>query len=187
MWDIKGQDRDVRNINKLFCRGANGAMVVADITCQESIEATANWKVKLDETMQQTADAAKAKLAEAGIDEGIPMLLVLNKYDLVEDMVNEGYELEDYMTFDYLKNFAEENGFIGAVCTSAKTNVGVVEAFSALVRNVLLRELAAEECDVCENEAGDMYNQVYEGEEKMARAAAAFQQSQDEKLNPDGF
>ena len=86
------------------------------------------------------------------------MLLVLNKYDLVEDMVNEGYELEEYMTFDYLKNFAEENGFIGAVCTSAKTNVGVTEAFSALVRNILLRELAAEECDVCQEENADMYN-----------------------------
>ena len=69
------------------------------------------------------------------------MLLVLNKYDLAEDLVNQGYELEDFMTFDYLKTFAEEHGFIGAVCTSAKTGVGVTEAVSALVRQILIQEL----------------------------------------------
>ena len=49
------------------------------------------------------------------------MLLVLNKYDLVEDLVESGHELVEYMTFDYLSKFADEYGFIGAMCTSAKT------------------------------------------------------------------
>ena len=62
------------------------------------------------------------------------MLLVLNKYDLAEQLIEQGYELEDFMTYDYLKKFAEENGFIGAVCTSAKSGVGVTEAVGALVR-----------------------------------------------------
>ena len=31
-------------INKLFCKNASGALVVADITDQESIENAANWK-----------------------------------------------------------------------------------------------------------------------------------------------
>ena len=78
------------------------------------------------------------------IDDSVPMLLVLNKYDLAENLVNSGYELEEYMSFDYLKQFAEQFGFIGAVCTSAKTGVGVTEAVSALVRHILLRELAKE-------------------------------------------
>ena len=32
------------------------------------------------------------------------MLLVLNKHDLVEELVQsqDGYELEEYMTFEYL-------------------------------------------------------------------------------------
>jgi len=38
------------------------------------------------------------------------------------------------MTQEYISKFAEENGFIGAVCTSAKTGQGVVECVSALVR-----------------------------------------------------
>ena len=62
------------------------------------------------------------------------MLLVLNKYDLVEELVESGHELEEFMTFDYLQKFAEEYGFIGAVCTSAKTGVGVTEAIACLVR-----------------------------------------------------
>jgi len=44
------------------------------------------------------------------------------------------------MTFDYLKKLAEEQGFIGAVCTSAKTGEGVTECVSALVRQILLKE-----------------------------------------------
>jgi hypothetical protein len=62
------------------------------------------------------------------------MLLVLNKIDLVEEYVEQGMDLEEFMTEDYLKNFANENGFIGAVCTSAKTGVGVKEAMAYLVR-----------------------------------------------------
>ena len=62
------------------------------------------------------------------------MILILNKYDLVEDLIKSEHELEEFMTFDYLQKFAEENGFIGAMCTSAKTGVGVTEAVAALVR-----------------------------------------------------
>ena len=47
MWDIQGQDRVVGGINKLFCKGASGALVVADITDQESIESTAKWQEQL--------------------------------------------------------------------------------------------------------------------------------------------
>ena len=44
MWDLQGQDRAIGGINKLFCKGATGAIVVADITDIESIENAANWK-----------------------------------------------------------------------------------------------------------------------------------------------
>ena len=83
---------------------------------------------------QSIAHANGGTVEDLAEDQGIPMLLVLNKYDLAEELVNQGYELEEYMTFDYLKKFAEDYGFIGAVCTSAKTGVGITEAVSALVR-----------------------------------------------------
>ena len=44
LWDLVGQDHRVGGINKLFCRGALGALVVADISNRESIEATISWK-----------------------------------------------------------------------------------------------------------------------------------------------
>jgi len=31
-WDIMGQERSVGTLNKLFCKGAKGALVVGDIT-----------------------------------------------------------------------------------------------------------------------------------------------------------
>ena len=142
IWDLQGQDRMIGGINKLFCKGASGALVVADITEAESIENTANWKRKINENVSQQVKQVKQSIAAANggtidgmsQDDGIPMLLVLNKYDLAEDLVEQGYELEEFMTFDYLKKFAEDYGFIGAVCVSAKTGVGVTEAVSALVR-----------------------------------------------------
>ena len=90
-------------------------------------------------------------------DKGIPMLLVLNKYDLVEELVDSNHELEEFMTFDYLQKFAEDYGFIGAVCTSAKSGVGVTQAVSALVRQILIRELQPDQ-----NESMDRKNTVTE-------------------------
>ena len=69
------------------------------------------------------------------------MLLVLNKHDLVEDLMQSGHQLEEYMTFEYLQKFAEDNGFIGAICTSAKKGIGVTEAVAALVRQILIDDM----------------------------------------------
>ena len=44
-----GQDRVLGSINKYFCKGASGAIVVGDITDLESIESTANWKRRVNE------------------------------------------------------------------------------------------------------------------------------------------
>ena len=39
---------------------------------------------------------------------------------------------------EFLEKFMEEHGFIGCVCASAKTGVGVTEAVASLVRQVLI-------------------------------------------------
>ena len=41
------------------------------------------------------------------------------------------------MTQDFMKTFAEENGFLGACTTSANTGSGVTEAVAALVQKIL--------------------------------------------------
>ena len=86
LWDLVGQDSRIGGINKLFCRGASGAVVVCDITNQETIENTGVWKEQVDNQVQ---------LVNGG---QIPMLLVANKYDLVESIENNGSHLENYMT-----------------------------------------------------------------------------------------
>ena len=49
------------------------------------------------------------------------MLLALNKYDLVDELLTSGHQLEDFMTSDFISEFGSDHGFIGAVTTSAKT------------------------------------------------------------------
>ena len=48
LWDLVGQDSRIGGISKLYCRGALGALVVADISNRESIESTIRWKEQVD-------------------------------------------------------------------------------------------------------------------------------------------
>ena len=83
-------------INKLFCKGASGAIVVGDITDQESIENTANWKKHVGDNMI-TNNYKQSEFGKTNDEddneppETIPMLLALNKYDLVDELVNSGH------------------------------------------------------------------------------------------------
>ena len=129
MWDLVGQDSRVGGINKLFCRNAVGALVVADISNRESIEATISWKEQVD-----THVALKN-------GEPIPMILIVNKYDLVQDVEEE--KLEEQMTQAFLDEVAEQNGFVAALRVSAKTGHNVVQSFSQLVRKIFEKEVQA--------------------------------------------
>ena len=52
------------------------------------------------------------------------MLLVLNKYDLVEELIQSGHEMEEFMTFNYLQDFAEEHGFIDIYNCECRPSIG---------------------------------------------------------------
>ena len=95
-------------------------------------------------------DLSSTNTDAANEESDLPMLLVLNKYDLVEELIDEGFELEEYMQAEYIQKFAEDFGFVGAVCVSAKTGVGVDDAVNILTRRVLLNtHLATKDCDEC--------------------------------------
>ena len=77
---------------------------------------------------------------------GIPCILAVNKYDLVEELEKEGKELEDYMQKQFLDVFAKKNGFIGAKRISARYfsfwlnfrfNDGYEEILSSLVNEII--------------------------------------------------
>ena len=94
MWDLQGQDRVVGGLNKIFCKGAAGALVVADITEIESLESTVHWKKKVNEMMNQTLMAQSDQIDLPDYDESeniIPIFLVVNKVDLVEELRLEGH------------------------------------------------------------------------------------------------
>ena len=63
-------DTTFAGINRSFCRNASGAILVGDITDAASIEATAEWKTQVEEIVAVNATP-------------IPMILALNKYDLI--------------------------------------------------------------------------------------------------------
>ncbi|CDW86709.1 ras-related protein rab-32 [Stylonychia lemnae] len=131
LWDLVGQDSRIGGINKLFCRGASGALVVADITSRESLESTISWKEQVDSHV-----ALKN-------GEPIPMMLVVNKYDIIQEQEDSGREVEDYMTQEFLENFASDHGFIGVLRTSAKTGHNINNAFSQLVRQIFVMEFSS--------------------------------------------
>ena len=71
--------------------------------------------------------------------EPIPMILVVNKFDLVKDVAEE--DLEEQMTQAFLDEFAENNGFIAAIRVSAKTDLNINKCFSKVVKEIFVNEM----------------------------------------------
>jgi small GTP-binding protein len=116
LWDLAGQDR-LGGISRLYCRDAHGALVVTDITREDTLEKAIGWKSIVDE---QTA---------SNTGEPIPMILCVNKYDLADSSVQINEEK--------LEQFAKEKNFHSAFFTSAKTGMNSEIAVETLVRQVL--------------------------------------------------
>jgi len=83
IWDLVGMDTNFAGINRSFCRNASGAILVGDITDENSILATAEWKEQVEEII-------------AAHDSPIPMILAVNKVDLCEEKEARGLELEQF-------------------------------------------------------------------------------------------
>lgn len=94
----------------------------------ESIEATAKWKEQVEEIVALN-------------DSPIPMVLAVNKVDLVEDKLQRNIPLEDFQTQEWLDQFAEESGFIGCQMVSAKNDTNISQIFTQLVREMLIKEI----------------------------------------------
>ncbi len=115
-------------MNKNFCRNASGAILVADINEIGSIEDAANWKVEIENIVAQN-------------DSPIPMVLAVNKFDLVADKESRGLPLEKHQTKEWVDEFAAQHEFIAGYRVSAKDDVNVSAVFSALVRQMLIKEI----------------------------------------------
>lgn len=107
IWDIHGEDR-FQKVQQSYLIGASGYFLVVDATREESL------KVALD----------LKKLVNTTVGE-IPFLLLLNKSDLVDEMVITPQHISKL-------GIPVENVFL----TSAKTGIGVEEAFIELAKKL---------------------------------------------------
>ncbi len=99
---------------RVYYRDAVAAMIVFDVTSNESFEAVEKWKADVDE---------KVFLSDGS---SVPCLLVANKIDLRNDV-----------NMNDIAEYAKNNGYIGLVETSAATKQNVELAFRTVTEYVM--------------------------------------------------
>ena len=118
LWDLAGQDR-LGGISRLYCRDANGAIVVNDVTRDGNLKQACAWKNSVDENVCM-ADGTP-----------IPMVLCANKADLLSP--------ESNINKDSIQGFALENKFVAGFLTSSKTGENTNEALLKLVEKIMAK------------------------------------------------
>ncbi|KAJ3432776.1 ras-related protein rab-32 [Anaeramoeba flamelloides] len=122
LWDIAGQER-YGNMTRVYYKEAVGALLVFDVTRMATFEAVIKWKEDVDQKVR-TKD-----------DKPIPVVLVANKIDLVNEKEGWGKTEEE------MNNFCKEHGFIGWFATSAKENKNIGKATRFLVDHILKNDI----------------------------------------------
>ena len=110
IWDTAGQER-FKNIQASYYKGANGILVVYDITNKESFEHLNSWLIEI----------------EKNGNKNVYKLLIGNKSDLEEQRAIKKEEGEEFASINGLEFFE----------TSAKANLQVQEAFITLTRDII--------------------------------------------------
>ncbi|XP_067944814.1 uncharacterized protein [Watersipora subatra] len=154
LWDTPGRD-DI-DLSDVYFTSIDAAIVVVDVTSNESMDLAGYWKQQVINTITKYTDMTTCEALK------LPILLLGNKFDLVEkskpsflDAEENRKELEDEnMESDILMiekkeewhppcqqkiaDLAEQHGFISGLLVSAKEADGSVrEAMQCLLRNLI--------------------------------------------------
>ncbi len=108
VWDLAGQQR-FDFIRSSYYQGSRGALLVFDTTRKSTFLELPRWLEEADKALGMR----------------IPIVLLANKVDLVEERV---------IDTETGKQFAEENNLVGYLETSALTGQNVEEAFRQLAQ-----------------------------------------------------
>jgi Ras-related protein Rab-32 len=117
LWDIAGQER-FGNMTRVFYKDAVGALVVYDMSRQQTFDGVKKWKADIDN---------KVQLADG---KPIPCILIGNKSDVPTAVSRSVGEMDQYCS---------EMGFDAWYECSAKTNANVGPAMQGLVSAVMKR------------------------------------------------
>ena len=109
IWDTAGQDR-YKSITKSYVRGANGIILIFDVTNKKSFEGIQNW-------IKQIKDQVSSKVSVA---------LVANK---VDDKENREISADEGM------KLAKENGY-PYYEASAKEGINIEECFGDIIKQI---------------------------------------------------
>lgn len=112
LWDIAGQER-FGHMTRVYYKEAVGAVVVFDMTRQNTFEAVRKWKQDLDDNLSN--------------ERPLPVILLANKCDLAEQ----------HLENSKMDNFIKDNNFISWFETSAKEDINITKAVRTLVQHIL--------------------------------------------------
>jgi len=116
IWDLGGQE-SFKSLRKLYLEGANGGLVIFDVTKSKTFDKLTEWIQSFREARGEQS-----------------LFLIGNKIDL-EDNIK--------ITPDQAKKFAKKNN-MELILTSAKTGDNVEKAFYDLI-NVIVKKVAKEQ------------------------------------------
>jgi small GTP-binding protein len=122
IWDLAGQ-ASFNQVRSMYYRGVFGALMVFDITRPSSFENINGWIEELNKNSGRGS---------------VPMVLLGNKFDLVDSSEDTVKQEEIDLLLGELNTNQEENGFeITYLPTSALTGLNVGEAFDTLGTSIL--------------------------------------------------
>jgi len=110
LWDVQGED-EFQKVHVAYLRGMSGYLLVADGTRLHTLETAVRLKEMID---REIGD--------------MPFIFIINKKDLAAEWAVEQ---------DSISRISEERGWV-AMETSAKTGLGVEDAFMTLAKAMLV-------------------------------------------------